>query len=252
MAFTLVILFGLLFGILMAIGYYFGFSSFSIILLALLFSFFQWYFSPQIIERSAKLRYLERNENPKIFKLVEEICKKSDVPVPKIAISKMQAPNAFVFGRTSKNSTLVLTKGLLEILDEKEIKAVIGHEIGHIKHKDMIVMTLVGVIPMLAYLLSRSFIFIPSDNRKSSSAFLIGIFAFGVYLLSHFLILLLSRLREYYADRFSSQKTNPKWLIRALIKISYNLGKSKDEENLGLRSFFIADPVISKREIETL
>jgi heat shock protein HtpX len=255
MALTIIILFGLLLGILAAIGYFFSLSGYLIVLLAFLIIGIQWYISPYIIKWTTNMQELKRSEEPWIFEFVEALCKQTKTPIPQVAIANTSSPNAFVFGRTSNSATLVITRGLLKSLNKEEVKAVIAHEIGHINHKDMIVMTLAGAVPVLAYFVARFLLFAPSkeDRKSASSAVLIGFFAFIVYIISNLIVLLLSRLREFYADRFSGQHTTPRLLANALAKITYGLSLSKENEaNSAVRSFFIADPITSKREVSSL
>jgi heat shock protein HtpX len=245
----------LLFGILATIGYYFGISGYIIVLIAVLIVFLQWYISPYIIMWTTNMQEADRKKYEWIYEMVEKICKKTKTPVPKkIFIVNTSAPNAFVFGRTPKSAYLAITRGLINNLDKEEIEAVIGHEMGHINHKDMVVMTVVAAIPVLAYFVARFLIFAPkeSERRNAGAAILVGIIAYIIYFVSNLLVLYLSRLREFYADRFSGEHTNPRTLARALAKITYGLSISEDRiENSAVRSFFIADPITATKEIST-
>jgi len=252
---TVALLFGFLFGILAAIGCYFGISGYLILLIAVFLVFLQWYISPYIIMWTTNMQEADRKKYGWVYETVEEICKKTKTPMPKkIFIVNTGAPNAFVFGRTPKSAYLAITRGLLNSLDKEEIEAVIGHEVGHINHKDMVVMTVVAAIPVLAYYAARFLIFAPKDEerRNAGAAILVGVIAYIIYFISNLLVLYLSRLREFYADRFSGEHTSPRALARALAKITYGLSTSEDRiKNSAVRSFFIADPITATKEIST-
>jgi heat shock protein HtpX len=252
---TIALLFGLLFGILAALGYYFGISGYIVVLIAVFIVFLQWYISPHIIMWTTNMHEADREKYRWIYEIVEKICKKTKTPMPKkIFIVNMGAPNAFVFGRTPKSAYLAITRGLINTLDKGEIEAVIGHEIGHVNHKDMVVMTVVAAIPVLAYFIARFLIFAPKDSerRNAGAAIIIGMVAYIIYFVSNLLVLYFSRLREFYADRFAGEHTSPRTLARALAKITYGLSTSEDKvENAAVRSFFIADPISAAKEIST-
>jgi len=255
MMLTIFLLFGFLFGILAFVGYYFALPGTLVVALAVLLVFIQWLVSPYIIWWTTNMRPLEKNEYPWLWKMVEDLCKKNKVPIPQLAIVYSGSPNAFVFGRTPKSATLAVTQGLLKSLTKDEIRAVIGHEIGHIKHRDMIVMTVAGAIPVIMYFIARFLIFTPSDRerRNAGAAVLVGLIAYLLYFVTNLLVLFLSRLREYYADRFSAENTKPRLLASALAKITYGLSISRDKyENSAVRAFFISDPITASREISAL
>jgi heat shock protein HtpX len=250
---TVALLFGFLFGILAAIGYYFGVSGYIILLIAIFLVFLQWYISPYIIMWTTNMQEADKQKYKWVYETVEKICKKTKTPIPKkIFIVNTGAPNAFVFGRTPKSAYLAITRGLLNYLDKEEVEAVIGHEMGHVHYKDMIVLSIVAAIPVLAYFAARFLIFAPKeeDRRNAGTAILVGIIAYIIYFISNLLVLYLSRLREFYADRFSGEYTSPRALARALAKITYGLSMSEDKiENSAVRSFFIADPITATKEI---
>lgn len=250
MSLTVFLLFGFLFAILAGVGHYFGISGWLIVSFAVGLVFLQWLVGPKIIWWSTNMRLLKTNEYPWLWKAVKTFCKKNKVPVPKIAIVRSATPNAFVFGRAPSSAILAVTQGLLNALSRDEVKAVVAHEIGHIKHKDMIVMTVVGAIPVILYFIARFLVFQPRrDERKGSGAVLVGIVAFILYFVTNLLVLALSRLREYYSDRFSAINTKPKYIASALAKITYGLGTSSDKGNEAVRAFYIADPLTATREI---
>jgi len=254
MTITMIVLFGLLFGIVAAFGYYYGLSWIWIAALAGIIVFFQWLVGPRIIWWTTNMRHLKRGEMEWLQDSVKDICRKNKVPFPKMALARTGAPNAFVFGRTPNSATLVVTTGLLKSLNKDEVRAVIAHEVGHIKHRDMIVMTAISVIPVIAYYISRFTIFAPrsSNRKKSGSAMIVGLVAFLVYAISNLLVLYLSRLREYYSDRFAGQNVNPKLLASALVKITYGLSMSKEENSSSVRSFYIADPLTARNDMSML
>jgi len=254
MSLTLFLLFGFLFALLAIVGYYFELSGYFIVVLAVLLVFFQWMIGPKVIWWTTNMRLLKHDELLWLRKIVEELCAKNRVPVPRIALARSGAPNAFVFGRTPGSATLVITQGLLNNLTKDEVRAVVAHEIGHIKHKDMVVMTIVGAIPLIAYFIARFLVFAPSsrDERRGDVAALIGIAAFIVYFISNLLVLAFSRLREYYSDRFSGLNTKPRLLASALAKITYGLSMSREKNNSAVRSFFICDPLSATSEVSQL
>jgi len=216
MALTLILIFGILFFLLIVISFalqaYLGglgiglwIQLLVVVGITMLFVLLQWAISPGIIRWSSHLRYLKPGENPFLESTVSEICQKSGVPMPKLAVSPDRSPNAFVFGRTRASATLAVHQGLLEQLNRDEIRGVLAHEVGHLKHNDMAVMTIVGVVPILAYMLARAVLF--SGGRRSKDGGLIivaGVIGFAVYIVSQLLIMKLSRQREFYATRTAS------------------------------------------------
>ncbi len=247
MYFTLILMFAIGFGIIYFILLFFGLSFSFIIGFVILFFLLQWFISPKIIKFVSHLEYIKDNEYPKLHEIVNRLAGQVHIPIPKIAIAPSKEPNAFVFGRTKKSSTLVIHKGLLDILNETELEAVIGHELGHVKHNDMLIITFISFIPMLAYLIAQNMFFTSifggaGNNKRNLDYFIIfGLIAFLVYLIAQLLMLSLSRARESYADEFSAKTTkNPSALASSLFKISYhNLNSNKKESNM--QSFYIID-----------
>jgi len=252
MSLTLFLLFGFLFAILAGVGYYVGLSGYVIVVLAVLLVVFQWLIGPQIIWWTTNMHAVERKEYPWLFEMIQRVCRKTKTPMPKkVAIVNDGSPNAFVFGRTPSGATLAVTRGLLKSLNKEEVEGVIAHEIGHINHKDMVVMTVAAAIPTIMYFIARFLVFAPRDRerRDAGAAVLIGVAAFLIYFVTNLLVLALSRLREYYADRFSASQVSPRNLASALAKIAYGLSMTKEHGNDAARAFFIADPVASRYEM---
>ena len=171
-------------------------------------------------------------------RFIAETCEANGITYPKMGYIDDGAPNAFTYGRTKKDARIVLTRGIFDLLTEDEVKAVVAHEIGHIAHYDMALMTMVQVVPMFFYLVysvcMESAKGSSSDSKGDYTA-IIGIVAFILYIICQYIILWLSRVREYYADEFSAQSTNnPGALASALVNIGFGLStRAKSEDALG-------------------
>ena len=228
----------------------------------IIFILLQYLIGPAIVRASTRLHYLKPGENPWFESTVKELADKSKIPMPKLAIVPDNTPNAFVFGRTASGATLAVHEGLLTKLNKEEVKGVIGHELGHVKHKDYIVMTLLSALPLLAYLIARGTwvaarLSVSSSRRKEEGSiraafFLIGIISYIVYIISLLCVMKLSRLREHYADAYSAYVTgSPRSLQSALAKITYGLSLSPKPPS-GARAFYIGDPALAKQEIHRI
>jgi len=231
------------------------------LILTILFILIQYLIGPAIVRSSTAMRYLEQGENPWLESTVKELVDKSRIPMPKLAIVPNETPNAFVFGRTAKDATLAVHEGLLTKLNKEEVKGVIGHELGHIKHKDYIVMTVLSALPLLAYLIARgtwtAVRFSGSSSKKEEgsikAAFIaVALISYLVYVVSLFCVMGMSRLREHYADSYSAYITgSPRSLQSALAKITYGLSLSPKPPS-GARAFYIGDPAMAKQEVEII
>src|SRR5436853_4740334 len=130
--------------------------------------------------------------------------------MPRLAISPDPTPNAFVFGWTQKSATLAVHQGLLQRLNENEIEGVIAHELGHVKHRDFIVVTMISAIPLVAYLIARSVLwggYVSSGrganrNKSAGALIVIAVVAYVVYMLTTLLGLRVSRPREVYPEPY--------------------------------------------------
>ncbi len=225
---------------------------------ALLFIIFQYAIGPSLVVASTHLRYLRSGESPWLESVVKDISTRSGIPMPRLAIVPDPDPNAFTFGHTSGNATLAVHQGLLEKLNQEEVKGVLGHEIGHIKHNDFIIMTMLSALPLIAYLIARG-LFWSTDLRTSEkkegrgvALFAAAIISYIAYIVSSVIVLRLSRLREHYADAFSAYITGtPRSLESALTKIAYGLSLKPGEPN-GVRMFYISDPAQAVSEVRSI
>jgi len=120
-----------------------------------LYILFQYLLGPTIVAASTRLNYIKPGENPWLESAVKELADKDGLPMPRIAVAPNSSPNAFTFGRSSSSATLAVHEGLLTNLNQDEIKGVIAHELGHIKHKDYIVMTVLSALPLIAYIIAQ-------------------------------------------------------------------------------------------------
>jgi heat shock protein HtpX len=252
MTLTIVLLFGFLFGLLAVVGLYFELSNYLIVGIAVGMVLVQWFIGPRIIRWSTNMRDMSEQDFPWIREFVSELCKKHKLKMPKLALVNDGNPNAFVFGRTNRSATLCVTRGLLQKLNREEITGVLAHEVGHIKNNDMVLMVIVSAVPIIAFFIARFLVFAPRDQDRRDTGYLmiVGLAAFVIYFVTNLLVLLFSRVREYYADRFGGQNSNPHHLASALAKITYGLGLSRGEfKSTALSSFYIADPFTSHFEI---
>src|SRR5881409_3985962 len=262
MSFTIILVFAIFLGLIFVVSFFF-LDPFQGLVLAIVGSvfiiLFQYAIGPVIVRATSRLHYLAPGENRWLESKVAQLASQSNIPVHRIAISPDPTPNAFVFGRTSKGATLAVHQGLLQRLNEDEIEGVIGHELGHVKHRDFIVVTMISAIPLVAYLIARSVLWGGyvsgiggrGSNRNNSAGALIviAIVAYVVYILTTLLALRLTRLRESYADAYSAYLTgHPRELESALTKIAYGLSLAPGEPH-GARAFFIEDPAQAKQDV---
>ncbi|MDG6219879.1 MAG: zinc metalloprotease HtpX [Candidatus Thermoplasmatota archaeon] len=267
MSLTMILVFGLLFAIVMLIALFVNFPllpgmdtmTSSLIwggAIVGLFILIQWAISGSIVAWSSRLRYLKEGENKWLEKTVKELAEDAEVPMPRLAVVNDPTPNAFVFGRTLKSASLAVHTGLLQNLNKDEVKAVLAHEMGHLKHRDVIIMTVASVIPLVCFVGARALLWgsIMSGgsrrNNNGGAIILLGILLMAIYVVSQLLVLRLSRMREFYADAYSAQSTrNPHALASALAKITYGLSMAKKDNPSAVRSFYIGDPESARREI---
>ncbi|MGE5533134.1 MAG: zinc metalloprotease HtpX [Ignavibacteria bacterium] len=223
-----------------------------------LFILFQYAVGPLIVAATTRLHYLKPGENPWLEGTVKELADKSGIPMPKLATVPNNTPNAFTFGRTTNSAILAVHEGLLQQLNENEVKGVIAHELGHIKHKDYIVMTVLSALPLIAYLVAQvalragAFSGGRRNSKDNSGAVLIiiGVISFAIYIITFLIVMRLSRLREHYADAYSAYVTGqPRELESALAKITYGLSVSPKPPE-GARAFYIEDPGMAKQEVQ--
>ena len=165
-------------------------------------------------------------------KFIEEVCKDNNMKYPRIGYIDDGAPNAFTYGHTKNDARVVITRGILELLSEEEVKAVVAHELGHASHYDMLFMTVAQLVPLVLYGIYEVCMSTKNDNSSSnnSSSYtaIIGVIAYILYIISNYIVLWLSRTREYYADSFSLEATkNPNALASALVKVGYGLSTAE-------------------------
>lgn len=256
----LAVLFGIVYMIVTLIGTSLGIYNFYVYLgIALVMMLIQYMLGPKLIEWSMHIEYVDKNRYPALHQMVEEMCRKAHIPKPKIGIAHVGLPNAFAFGRWMTDSRVCVTDGILRLLKEDELKAVLGHELTHVRSRDVLFITLLSVIPVILYRIAWHFLFYGGDRRRDNSGAntaIIGLVAFVFYFLTNLLVLYASRIREYFADRGSVDLGNPpEKLASALYKLVYGSARA-DKEGLrsveGLKAFFLNDPSRASREFVEL
>jgi heat shock protein HtpX len=223
-------------------------------ILVVAINLFQWLMSPYIIDALYGTRELSADEYPKLHEMVDDLSRKSGIKKPRLMLAKIPVPNAFAYGSPIAGNRVAVTDGLLKTLDQGEVEAVIGHELGHLKHRDVQVMMFVSLLPAVFYYLGYSLMlssWFRGSQKDSSSGggALIGIAFMAFSWILTMFTLYLSRLREYYADRHSALivENGSNKLSTGLAKIvnaTKNMGKfRKQKQNQSaFRALFIADP----------
>lgn len=230
----------------------------------ILFNIAQWLFAPYLINALYRVKKVSEQDAPSLYGMVEELSRKMELKMPKVMMANIPIPNAFAYGSPIAGTSIAVTSGLMNALKADEIEAVIGHELGHLKHKDVQIMMLASVLPAIFYYIGQSMMFSAwfggGRQREEGGAapILIGIASMTIYWILTLFVLGLSRLREYYADQNSAAtvEDGARKLSGALAKIVASTGRlrSQHREMRGLNSFkalFINDPDrANKDEIE--
>jgi heat shock protein HtpX len=217
----------------------------------------QYLIGPKMVEMTMRVKYVTRKEYPRLFEIVQSLAIRAEIPMPRVAISQIELPNAFAFGRSIKDGRVCVTQGLLDLLNDQELRAVLGHELSHLKSRDVVTISLLSVIPMVLYFIYLRFSLGGyRRDERSSNGMLIGLAAFIFYLITNLLVLYGSRIREYFADRGSLALGNsPSSLASALYKLVYGAART-DKESIkeveGLKAFFASDPSQALSEIREL
>lgn len=216
---------------------------------AAIYSFVQYFLAAKLALSMNGAKEIEKRDNPRFYRMVENLTISTGMPMPKVYIVDDPAPNAFATGRDPKHAHVAATSGILDLMDDRELEAVMAHELGHVQNYDirvmMIVFGLVSAIGFIADMLTRFFWFSDNDNRPSNPIFLvIGIAA---ALISPVIAVLVqaavSRQREYLADATGAMTTrDPEALASALEKLG-SVGTSLKRQNASTAHLFFANPL---------
>jgi heat shock protein HtpX len=226
-----------------------------VILGALLFA--QFWFSDRVALFAMKAREVTPEEEPDLHALIDRLCATADMPKPKVAISELGLPNAFATGRNAEHSVICVTRGLIRRLDDEELKGVLAHELSHVAHRDVAVITIASFLGVLAGLLVRVTMYssmFGGRGRKDQNTMMILLavmaVSIAVYSLSFVLIRALSRYRELAADRSAALLTaKPSALASALTKLSGDISRipSEDLRTAGAFNAFFFTPAAAER-----
>jgi len=254
MGLTMFMLFGVYLFFLVALTTVFGGGASSLLLVAILlgsFSLLQFFFSDRLTLWSMGAKKVDANEYPELHAAVERLSQQADLPKPTVAVVDSRVPNAFATGRSPSNAAVAVTTGLLDTLNREELDGVLAHELAHVKNRDVAVMTIASFLSTVAFLIVRfgtqTMMFSGGRSRGGGKG-AAGVFAailisLLVWIISYLLIRMLSRYREFAADRGAAAITGqPAALASALMKISGEMDKvPKDDlrEEAEMNAFFI-------------
>jgi heat shock protein HtpX len=227
-------------------------DTYSLIFIAGLMLFIQFFFSDKLALWSVGGRIVNEHEAPHLHEIISRLCTAADLPKPKIAIVESSVPNAFATGRGRGSAVVAVTTSLMQRLTPVEVEAVLAHELSHVKNHDMPVITIASFLSTAAFFIVRNMLFFGMGgrdrNRSAGAALLVWLISLVVWILSFLLIRALSRYREFAADRGSALITgHPKHLISALMNISGMIERvpARDLQQVeGMNAFFIL-PAIS-------
>jgi heat shock protein HtpX len=185
-------------------------------------SFAQLFFSDKIALSAMGAKEVSPQEAPGLHAMIERLCIQADLPKPRIAVADTHVPNAFATGRSQKSATVCATTGIMSVLSPSELEGVMAHELTHVKNRDVLIMTIASFFASLAaIILQFGFFFGGGDDDDNPSILVVLLVSFVVYIVSFFLMLALSRYREFAADRGAAIITGrPSALSSALVKIS--------------------------------
>ncbi len=247
----LVVLYAAFIGILYAIGLSFIF----IVIIALGLLFAQYWFSDKIALYSMGGRIVSPEEAPELHGAVDRLCALADMPKPRVAIAQTDMPNAFATGRSPKAAVVCATTGLLRRLDPEELEAVLAHELSHVAHRDVAVMTVASGLGVMAGLLTRVMFYagLFGDDRDNQNAaaveMIILLVSIVVYAISFLLTRALSRYRELAADRSGAILIGrPSVLASALVKVTGEISRIPTQDLRRAEPFnaFFFSPAIAK------
>jgi heat shock protein HtpX len=193
--------------------------------LAAALNFVSYYYSDTIVLKMSKAKIIQESDNPTLFRVVRTVAQKANIPMPKVGIVDSPQPNAFATGRGPKKAVVCATSSILQTLTPDELEAVIGHEIGHVVHRDVlmssIAATMAGAISYIGQIAIFSMIFGGGGRNRNSGSPLALLAIVLVPLGATFVQLGISRDDEYNADEYGAKLTrNPAGLVTALQKIS--------------------------------
>jgi len=232
-----------------------AFDIVAMLFLVVFFNLVQWLLAPYIIDAIYRVRKVSSSESPGLYGIVESLSRKIGINMPRVMIANIPMPNAFAYGSPIAGTRIAVTTGLLKELEDEEVEAVVGHELGHLKHRDVQIMMFASVLPAIFYYIGYSLMLSSwyGGGRKKegegATAAAIGMASMVMYWILTLFVLGLSRLREYYADQMSATvvEDGPRKLSEALAKIVYSTGRMKRMRRgvSGFDSFktlFISDP----------
>jgi heat shock protein HtpX len=227
-------------------------------------AWFQWYSSDKVAMRAMRAREVSPEEAPELHGMIDRLCALADMPKPRVGVADLDIPNAFATGRSPNHSVVCVTTGLLRTLNAEELEAVLAHELSHVAHRDVLVMTVAASAGIIAGMLTRGAQYgaIFGDRRSNNNNtgglpvwLVVLVVSMVVYAISFLLLKLLSRYRELAADRAAAYLTmKPGALASALQKISGQMSRIPQRDLRAVSSmnaFFIA-PAVSGASLRTL
>jgi heat shock protein HtpX len=234
---------------------------FAVVLIIGVLAFVQYFTSDKIALLASGAKIVEPDQAPELHAMIERLAAMADLPKPRVAVIPSPVPNAFATGRNQKHSVVAVTQGLWDRLEPQEIEGVLAHELTHVVNRDVAVMTIASFFSMVAAMLARfglwGGMFSGGDRDRNSGA-PVWLIMFAVslltYVISYVLILMISRYREYAADRGSALITGaPEHLMSALQKIASRITQIPQQdlrEVAGMNAFFIVPTSVKKAGAE--
>ena len=227
-------------------------------------AWYQWYSSDKLAMRAMRAREVSPEEAPELHGMIDRLCALADMPKPRVGVADLDIPNAFATGRSPERSVVCVTTGILGTLNAEELEAVLAHELSHVAHRDVLVMTVAASAGILAGMLTRGAQYgaIFGDRRSNNNNtgglpvwLVVLVVALVVYAISFLLLKLLSRYRELAADRAAAYLTmKPGALASALQKITGQMSRIPQKDlraASAMNAFFIA-PAVSGVSLKTL
>ncbi|NJE02996.1 zinc metalloprotease HtpX [Thermococcus sp. MV11] len=244
------LLMGILTGLLMGIGYLLGGPNlaFLMFLFAMLFNFITYWYSDRIVLSWYNARIVDEAEAPELYAIVRGLAERAGLPMPRIAIIPSETPNAFATGRDPKHAVVAVTAGLLRILNRDELEGVLGHELTHVKNRDILIGTIAaamaGAIMQLAYWARWIAIFGSYDDRDGDNVLAAILIAVLAPIAAMLVQAAISRSREFLADEGGAKISGKPWaLASALLKIERAVSyRPMREGNPATAHMFIVNP----------